>query len=84
MIRIVTPGTVSDEALLQERQDNLLAAVWQDARGFGYATLDITSGRFRILQLDDKDAMAAELQRTRPAELLYPEDMADFAIIQNR
>ena len=84
VIRIVTPGTVSDEALLQERQDNLLAAVWQDARGFGYATLDITSGRFRILQLDDKDAMAAELQRTRPAELLYPEDMADFAIIQNQ
>lgn len=84
VIRIVTPGTVSDEALLQERQDNLLAAVWQDARGFGYATLDITSGRFRILQLDDKDAMAAELQRTRPAELLYLEDMADFAIIQNQ
>ncbi|KOO20524.1 DNA mismatch repair protein MutS, partial [Morganella morganii] len=84
VIRIVTPGTVSDEALLQERQDNLLAAVWQDARGFGYATLDITSGRFRILQLEDKDAMAAELQRTRPAELLYPEDMADFAIIQNQ
>ena len=72
MIRIVTPGTVSDEALLQERQDNLLAAVWQDARGFGYATLDITSGRFRILQLDDKDAMAAELQRTRPQSCSLP------------
>lgn len=40
VVRIVTPGTITDEALLQERQDNLLAAIWQDARGFGYATLD--------------------------------------------
>lgn len=45
-MRIVTPGTISDEALLQERQDNLLAAIWQDSKGFGYATLDISSGRF--------------------------------------
>ncbi|MDN7220364.1 hypothetical protein QVL79_26940, partial [Klebsiella pneumoniae] len=47
VVRIVTPGTISDEALLQERQDNLLAAIWQDSKGFGYATLDISSGRFR-------------------------------------
>lgn len=36
VVRIVTPGTISDEALLQERQDNLLAAIWQDSKGFGY------------------------------------------------
>lgn len=42
VVRIVTPGTISDEALLQERQDNLLAAIWQDSKGFGYATLDIS------------------------------------------
>ncbi|CDL37732.1 DNA mismatch repair protein MutS [Citrobacter freundii] len=46
VVRIVTPGTISDEALLQERQDNLLAAIWQDSKGYGYATLDISSGRF--------------------------------------
>lgn len=45
-MRIVTPCTISDEALLQERQDNLLAAIWQDSKGFGYATLDISSGVF--------------------------------------
>jgi DNA mismatch repair protein MutS len=33
VVRIVTPGTISDEALLQERQDNLLAAIWQDSKG---------------------------------------------------
>ncbi|EXU74940.1 DNA mismatch repair protein MutS [Erwinia mallotivora] len=84
VVRIVTPGTISDEALLQERQDNLLAAIWQDARGFGYATLDISSGRFRLAEPSDTETMAAELQRTNPAELLYPEDLAAMSLIENR
>ncbi|MEW5288395.1 DNA mismatch repair protein MutS [Erwinia papayae] len=84
VVRIVTPGTISDEALLQERQDNLLAAIWQDARGFGYATLDISSGRFRLAEPSDTETMAAELQRTNPAELLYPEDLAVMSLIENR
>ena len=63
VVRIVTPGTISDEALLQERQDNLLAAIWQDGKGFGYATLDISSGRFRLSEPADRETMAAELQR---------------------
>ncbi|WP_352412177.1 DNA mismatch repair protein MutS [Mixta sp. BE291] len=84
VVRIVTPGTISDEALLNERQDNLLAAIWQDARGFGYATLDISSGRFLLTEPADREAMAAELQRTNPAELLYPEDFAAMDLIENR
>ncbi|WP_158784070.1 DNA mismatch repair protein MutS [Pantoea sp. BAV 3049] len=84
VVRIVTPGTISDEALLQERQDNLLAAIWQGARGFGYATLDISSGRFRLAEPGDLDTMAAELQRTNPAELLYSEDLAAMSLIENR
>ncbi len=84
VVRIVTPGTVSDEALLSERQDNLLAAVWQDGRGFGYATLDISSGRFRVAQPADLETMAAEIQRTNPAELLYPESFESMALIDKR
>lgn len=84
VVRIVTPGTISDEALLQERQDNLLAAIWQESKGFGYATLDISSGRFRLSEPADSESMAAELQRTNPAELLYPEDFADFSLIEHR
>jgi DNA mismatch repair protein MutS len=80
VVRIVTPGTISDEALLQERQDNLLAAIWQDSKGFGYATLDISSGRFRLSEPADRETMAAELQRTNPAELLYAEDFAESLI----
>ena len=84
VVRIVTPGTVSDEALLSERHDNLLAAIWQDGRGFGYATLDISSGRFRVAQPDDLETMAAELQRTNPAELLYPESFEAMSLISSR
>jgi DNA mismatch repair protein MutS len=84
IVRIVTPGTVSDEALLSERQDNLLAAIWQDSQSFGYATLDISSGRFRVSQPADLEAMAAELQRTNPAELLYPEDFSTMSLIDSR
>lgn len=84
VVRIVTPGTVSDEALLSERHDNLLAAIWQDGRGFGYATLDISSGRFRVAQPDDLETMAAELQRTNPAELLYPESFEAMQLISSR
>lgn len=84
VVRIVTPGTISDEALLQERQDNLLAAIWQDSKGFGYATLDISSGRFRLSEPADRETMAAELQRTNPAELLYAEDFAESSLIEGR
>lgn len=84
VVRIVTPGTISDEALLQERQDNLLAAIFQSQRGYGYATLDISSGRFRLSEPGDQETMAAELQRTNPAELLYPEDFQATALIENR
>jgi len=84
VVRIVTPGTISDEALLQERQDNLLAALWQDSKGFGYATLDISSGRFRLSEPQDRETMAAELQRTNPAELLYAEDFAEMSLIEGR
>ncbi|VEJ54389.1 DNA mismatch repair protein MutS [Pragia fontium] len=84
VVRIVTPGTVSDEALLQERQDNLLAAIWQEDKRFGYATLDISSGRFQVSEPLDKETMAAEIQRTNPAELLYPEDLQAMDLIDQR
>ena len=86
VVRIVTPGTISDEALLNERQDNLLAAVFASPKGagFGYATLDISSGRFLLSEPENNDALAAELQRTNPSELLYPEDFGAMSLIDGR
>ncbi|HEX5788271.1 MAG TPA: DNA mismatch repair protein MutS [Woeseiaceae bacterium] len=80
--RIVTPGTLTDEALLSELQDNLVAAVCRtgnDARdgagdAIGLAWLDLAGGRFRLTGLPDTDALAGELERLRPAELIVDED----------
>ncbi|WP_299011462.1 DNA mismatch repair protein MutS [uncultured Shewanella sp.] len=83
VVRIVTPGTLTDEALLQEKQDNLLAALYQGKTGYGYATLDVASGRFVIAELVDKAALETELQRTHPAEILYSEDFDELYLIEN-
>ena len=83
IVRIVTPGTVSDEALLPERQDNLIAAVYQEKDHFGLATLDMTSGRFQLCEPQSKADLQTELQRISPVELLYCEDFADFQLIEH-
>ncbi|STO55264.1 DNA mismatch repair protein MutS [Canicola haemoglobinophilus] len=82
VVRIVTPGTVSDEALLPEKQDNLIATIYQEKTQFGLAILDMTSGRFQITELQDAASLQAELQRIQPVELLYAEDFADKHLIE--
>ena len=72
--RIVTPGTLTDEALLEERRENLLAAVAEGTAGFGIAVLELSSGRFCVLQVATREALAGELERLRPAETLVAED----------
>ncbi|MBD7978369.1 MULTISPECIES: DNA mismatch repair protein MutS [Pseudomonas] len=74
VVRILTPGTVSDEALLDERRDNLLAALLGDDKLFGLAVLDITSGRFSVLEIKGWEPLLAELERLNPTELLIPDD----------
>jgi len=74
VVRIVTPGTLSDEALLDEHQDNLLMGIARRDSSFGLALIDISSGRFSLFEVDGEDALLAELERLRPAELLYPDD----------
>jgi DNA mismatch repair protein MutS len=73
VVRIVTPGTVTDAALLDEKESRLLAAVVLAPR-VGLAWLDLAAGRFSVAELDDLDALHAELERLRPAELLLAED----------
>jgi DNA mismatch repair protein MutS len=84
VVRIVTPGTVTDEALLSERLDNLIAAIYHHNGKFGYATLDVTSGRFQLTEPETEEAMAAELQRTAPRELLFPEDFEPVHLMSSR
>lgn len=74
VVRIVTPGTLTDECLLDERRDNLLVAVHTNDEGLiGVATLDVSSGRFVIQEVSGQSALDAELARLNPAELLVSE-----------
>ncbi len=75
--RIVTPGTVTDEALLEERRDNLIAALCEgQQQQLGLATLDLGSGRFLLQEFRGEEALSGELERLRPAELLIDEQCA--------
>ncbi len=84
VVRIVTPGTVTDEALLDERRDNLIAAVSRERNQYGLAALDLTSGRFSIIRLEGDEALLGELERVRPAELLVAEDASLPAPLKGR
>ncbi|KPP97929.1 DNA mismatch repair protein MutS [Marinobacter sp. HL-58] len=74
VVRIVTPGTLSDDAFLEDRRDNLLVAIYSHREQFGFASLDISSGRFTVSELDGTESLQGELQRLRPAEILVSED----------
>ena len=81
VVRVVTPGTISDEALLEEHRDNLLVAVNQVNSRFGMATLDIGSGRFQVFEVEDVSAVLSELQRLDPAEILIHDDINNEQIL---
>ena len=76
IVRIVTPGTVTEDSLLEERRDTLLAAVCASAERFGLAWLELSSGRFHATEFAGTEALGAELERLRPAELLAPESFS--------
>lgn len=80
VVRIVTPGTVTDSALLEERRDTLVGALTLEAGRFGLAWLDLAAGRFTMLQGEGSAALAAELERLKPAELLLAEGTGDESI----
>ncbi|MEO1886207.1 MAG: DNA mismatch repair protein MutS [Methyloprofundus sp.] len=83
VVRIITPGTVTEEALLDELQDNLLVAIYF-SKTYGIACLDVTSGRFVLQQVNSTDELLSELERLNPAELLYNEDWSLPAALKQR
>ena len=73
VVRVVTPGTLVEDSLLEERRDNILAAVYQRDDKFAIATLELSLGLFKAQQLDSLEQVQSELQRLQPAELLTAE-----------
>ena len=80
VVRIITPGTVTDEALLHERKDNLLSAIFEQNNVFGIATVDMSCGRLTVQEIDNRKSLLDELERINPTELLISEDTDNSAI----
>jgi DNA mismatch repair protein MutS len=78
--RIISPGTVSDEALLNANHDNLLVALEHKKDKFGIASLDMSNGRFQVLEVSGKNALQAELERLQPVEILLHEKFPGEAL----
>ncbi|HEX7026875.1 MAG TPA: DNA mismatch repair protein MutS [Gammaproteobacteria bacterium] len=74
--RILTPGTVTDDALLDERSASLLVAVHHVKQTWGIACLDISTGDFKVSEVDSEHALFGELERLKPAELLISETLS--------
>jgi len=73
--RVVTPGTVSDGNLLEPHDNNFLTSLWIEAGGAGLASLDVSTGDFRITEFAGASANAmlqTELERLQPKEIIYP------------
>lgn len=78
VVRVVTPGTLSDEALMDERQDRGLLAIVGDGQRFGCALMELSAGRLVLSNLDSSAALFDELERLKPAEVLLAEQSASI------
>ncbi len=76
--QILSPGAHFDERMLAAERNNFLASVARVGKSFGLACVDLTTSDFRVTELPTETALAAELDRLRPAEILYPTEAADL------
>ena len=85
VVRVITPGTVSDEALLDERRDNCLLAICgkvlskikESTLHYGIAHMNISSGRFVLTEVTGIEALLTEIERVKPAEILISDDLLE-------
>src|SRR5246127_1666005 len=77
--QIISPGTVSDLNLLESKQNNFLAAINYAKNRFGLALIDVSTGEFRVAEMDSRVALQDELSRFSPTELIRPDTMDGFA-----
>ncbi|MCW8914252.1 MAG: DNA mismatch repair protein MutS [Magnetovibrio sp.] len=74
VVRVVTPGTITEDSLLDARSNNYLAAVAEAQGELGLAWIDVSTGQF-FAQSSAQDQLGAQLARLKPGELLYPDSL---------
>jgi len=73
VVRIVTPGTITDENLLDQKRDNHICAIYQLKNVIGLASIELGSGDFLLQTLANEQELQAELERLKPAEVIIEE-----------
>ncbi len=84
VVRVITPGTITEESLLDDRRDNLLVAIAALDDQYGIATLDLSSGRFILQQTTDSNQLINEVNRLNPAEILIDEESSLTSLLDKR
>ncbi len=74
VVRIITPGTLTEESLLQERKENLLVSIHREKGNYGIATVELSTGNFRLCECEDIATVNAEIKRMQPSEILLAEN----------
>lgn len=83
VVRVFTPGTIIEEDLLYNKENNILAAICQDTgSNFGYSTIDISSGDFLVYELFSLNSVIDILEKTKPIELIYPDNFKFMNVIK--
>ena len=77
--QILSPGAHFDERMLEAGRNNFLVAVSVSGGRFGVAAIDLTTGDFKVAELENENAMLAELERLNPGEVIYPEESQRLA-----
>jgi len=76
--KLLTPGTLTDEGMLNAKKNNFLAAVVITGENWGLAYSDISTGEFYTTQASDLTALSLELSRLQPSEILFPINAPDL------
>ncbi|MEX2690071.1 MAG: DNA mismatch repair protein MutS [Candidatus Njordarchaeum guaymaensis] len=87
IVRIITPGTVVEEFLLNDRYNNYLASIVKGKKGFGFAICDVSTGEFMVTQLEGSqslDDLISELSRFQPSECVIPESLSQNSGVIDR
>jgi DNA mismatch repair protein MutS len=82
--KILSPGTHFDDRLLQAERHNFLAAVSHIGKVFGLASVDLTTASFQATEIENPEALVAELERLRPAELIFPSETPELVALLER
>jgi len=74
VVRTLTPGTITDEALLTSNHECILTALYRDKNSFGLASIELSTGRLSIMECNSETEIIAEFERIKPSELILQED----------